>query len=555
MNQKDKEQEATLKSFITLDEVPENRQGDRYEDLLADIKKSFAEHIKNGEEPLFATDANSVHPRGLYGVFLDALPEEARQHYNCNACRSFFNRYATLVRIDDSGNQFPVMLEYEPDFFSDAFGAAYEVVADAKVTGVFITDQNWLGTPETGPWTHMAVPVPAKMRFKSSAVKPVWEARAEKDEELGMLRRAIAKYQTESVKKAVNLLQSDELYRSEKVLGVAEWFLDVKINAAKHRGDRLRNYLWKTVATAPTGFCHVSSSMIGTLLNDIEAGFHMETIRRRFNEKMNPLQYQRPQAAPSAQNVARAEKIVKLMGIEESFRRRYAGVEELQTIWTPLKATEKKYENASGLFAGIETKQTRRIQSGRQILPEQTMTWEKFRRTVLPEAEKIEFMVTGEKDSFSAIMTAAVSDAKPIIMWDSEEHRNPFSWYLYPNGTFPGNWNLRPGFCEVTAVTLQPNLWRDGFEHCGKAVFFILDKCHDAGCNRTSPGLFPEILKSELREVRATIEAYNKSHHPEGANNATACGIRLQASNPHWKYKFKVTTDVGVRIITLDRWD
>lgn len=51
--------------------------------------------------------------------------------------------------------------------------------------------------------------------------------------------------------------------------------------------------------------------MIGTLLDDIASGMSFDSVSRRFAEKMHPLQYQRPQAAPSAGNIAQAEKIVE----------------------------------------------------------------------------------------------------------------------------------------------------------------------------------------------------------------------------------------------------
>ena len=66
--------------------------------------------------------------------------------------------------------------------------------------------------------------------------------------------------------------------------------------------------------------------------------------------------------------------------------------------------------------------------------------------------------------------------------------------------------------------------------------------------------LFPEVLKRELREVRATIEAYSRSEKLGGADEASACGIRLQKGSS-WKARFRVTTDIGTTIYRLERWD
>lgn len=101
--------------------------------------------------------------------------------------------------------------------------------------------------------------------------------------------------------------------------------------------------------------------------------------------------------------------------------------------------------------------------------------------------------------------------------------------------------------------TLQPNLWQPGFEHLGNGVIFILKDCKDA--NNKTLGLFPELLRSELREVRSTIEAYSKNHDLSGFEEASACGLCIQSSNKNWECKLRVTTDVGTSMYKLDRWD
>jgi hypothetical protein len=73
--------------------------------------------------------------------------------------------------------------------------------------------------------------------------------------------------------------------------------------------------------------------------------------------------------------------------------------------------------------------------------------------------------------------------------------------------------------------------------------------------NNHSSGLFPEILRSELREVRATIEAYSKDNPLAGDCEADACGLSLQDGDRNWNCNLRVTTDVGVCTYKLDRWD
>lgn len=541
-----------MKDIISMNEVDTQRENDGYGELLTGIRQEFDKSTKDGSTPLFTTNAGD-----LYDLLLDGIPEEAHQHYNCNACRHFVNRYGGLVKIDEkTGKQTPVMWpEKAPDFFSEAVKKIRRKVSASTVTGVFITSERQLGTPVTGSWEHMAVKVPEPMVHRKR-LKNAFQEAAEKAEDYGLLASAIGKYRTETVETAVNLLRSEALYRSENVLGMAEWFLEVLQLVKEKRDARnraTRNIIWYKAATAPVGFCHISSNVIGTLLDDIAAGYDFNTVSRKFAEKMNPLQYQRPQAAPSAGNVAQAERIVEKLGIANSLKRRYARLDEIQTIWKPMPA-KKAGGVSAGVFARVATKEQQRETPNAMSGPTVTITWEKFRRTVLGSARKIEFYVPGKEECYTAILTAEDQEAPPIILWDTEENRNPFSWYVYSGGSAPSRWNLTTGYAEVTGVTLQPNLWQPGYEYRGASVIFILKGAKDRDRRSTGLALFPEVLKSELHEVRSTIEAYSKSEKLGGADEASACGVRLQ-KGLNWNAQFRVTTDIGTTIYKLDRWD
>lgn len=535
----------SMGSFIETDL---SREGDGYNNLLHEIRESF-DNLTASKEPLFTTSVEN-----LYDIFLDNLPEEARQHYNCRACRHFVNRYGGLVTIDEEGYVQPVMWRgFIPEFFNDAVWQIRKAIVSSKVTGVFLTSDTRLGVDKTGNWSHMYVDSP-KQIIHRNLVHNEFQAMAQKKQDYRMLLNAILKYNQHTIETAVNLLQSNTLYRSEKVLGIAEWFLSVKTNAEALKGKQKTNYIWKKSATAPNGFCHVSSSMIGTLLDDIEEGMDLNAVKTRFANKMNPTQYQRPQVAPAAQNVARAEEIVAKLGIANSLKRRFARLDELKLVWQP-REEKSKTSVGTGVFSGLKTKEETRTKPQSHLIAKGgTMTWDKFQRTVLPNATKIELYVPYSSESYAALVTAEDPSAPPIIQWDTEETRNPVSWYLYNGGSYPTQWNLpRGGWTEVTGITLQPNLWQPGYEHQGQGLFFILKNCKDT--QNKSSGLFPEIMRSELREVRATIEAYSRSNALSGYEEASACGRLLQSGHTWTNCELKVTTNLGVSTYKLDRWD
>lgn len=532
-----------IKKQATYQIINDDRSADMYDDLLEGIQQSFNEAVKSNE-PLFV-----VNVVQLYDVFLNGLPSDARQHYNCRTCRNFVNDYGRIVQINDKGDIEPVMWKYSPSFFAAAVENVRRSIKKSRVTGVFITSEKTLGSPVSGGWEHMAVDVPENMIFKDRFCSSHQRA-ADKLEEFKMVQNAISNYRIETIEIAVNMLRSDSLYRSEKFLSNAEWFLDVmescKTNPKRH------NVLWKKIATAPDGFCHISGSMLGTLFDDITDGLSLENIIGRFNDKMNPTQYQRPQATPSVGNVERAEQIVAELGIATSLNRRFARLDEIETIWTP-NNTESAI-TTSGVFADIRTKESTATKKINLYVTQTTMTWEKFRRTVLPLAKKIELDIPTGLNTYSALVTAEDNDAPPIIKWDTEDHRNPFSWYMYSNGSFPTDWNLpKSGSVEVTGIALMPNMWQPGYEYIGEGVFLILEGCKDT--KNHSSVLFPELLRGELREVRSTIEAYSKEHKLSGYDEASACGLCLRYNSTQWKCNLRVTTDTGVSMYKLDRWD
>ena len=526
----------------------------RYEDFLVKVKTAFGnQHVY--EQPLFTTDAE-----GLFDLFLANLPEQDRQHYTCNSCRKFFENFGGLVTINSSGiSKSAVWPDVVPTYFQKAVTALANKVICSKVTGVFLSTETTWGVPSTGEWEHVSVFMP-EATYKTSSIKTAYEAMAEKREDFNMLTRALHDFDPTVVAQALRVLDSDTLYRSEKVLGVAKWLDKLHSDRAifKSKVDKDR-VTWLAVATAPAGFCHVRSSMIGTLLEDIEAGRSFEQISSRFKEKMNPSKYQRPSAAPSAGTVVQAEKILAQLNAEGSLARRFARLEECVTLWTP-DVPEAPEKAEGGVFSHLATKPPKKSQV-RTIppvtLPQITMTWEKFKRTLLDDAVKIEYLTprANTPGPFSGILTAVNSEAPPILQWDQEDARNPFSWYFWNGIVVPQHFSLLPAsWVEVTAVCPEITSWATGVSapNQDESVFFLLKGAKDI--RTPTLCLFPEILKSEFHPIRSVIEAYSNSNKVEGALEASALGIRLGKSRP-WDVILRVHTEKGIQQIKLDRWD
>jgi len=530
---------------MSIQSAVANYNNHDYEIFLTRFNSRFLAHLKNG--PLFSTDAE-----GLFAAYLANFPQGAeRQYHNCSACRHFIERYCPLVTIDEKGRTWPALLDVEED---EQYGAALAAMADivrkAKVTGVFLSSDCVLGSPVTGIWRHLAVEWPKAMRY-TRVVLTANQAMAEKRQDFINVNRALADFTLPMLEQALTLLKTELLYRSEKVMDPAQWLHDLQI--AKSQGHNKANVVWRAIATAPAGFCHPRASMVGTLLEDIAAGMDFAEAARRFQSKMHPLLYRRPQAAPREGTIAQAEKIVEQLGASGSLARRFARLEEVEALWRPKQQPESTPE---GVFGHLKAKGAAATKPTNMAVPPVTMTWEKFSRTVLPGADTVEFYARAARDHYVVLVTAVNKDAPPILQWDLPERRNPVSWYVWHGGSSPEQFGLRTGAVyPVAAVTYKPSMWGDPdgkFAHQGQAVIFMIEGAKET--RQAGAALFPEILKAEFHGVRSVIEAYSRTAKIEGIESATACGILMQRGVAS-DHLFRVTTNRTSVEYRLDRWD
>jgi hypothetical protein len=516
-----------------------------YEGMLTSLNSRFNALLDGGKQPLFTTDA-----RGLWAAYLDAFPRDERQYHNCNSCRRFIERFGGLVAITAEGLLVPAMWESlsAPPLYAPVVDVLRQLVTRARVTGLFLSPLPMWGEPRTGVWRHFAVCPPVSARFMH-ATQTAYQAIAEKTADFQQVSRALGEFPLPLLACAVSLLEGDDLRRSEKVLGPAKFLYGLQTTIDGLKGPRRANLIWRRVATAPAGFCHPRSSMLGTLLDDLAAGKDYNEVARSFGSKMLPDHYQRPVAAPSEGAIEQAERLVAKLGAAGALERRFARLDEVDAIWRAKPVDQPKGE---GVFGHLKVKDGNAL--GEMIVPPQAITWAKFARDVLPNAQSIEAMVPSI-GNFCAILTAANPDAAPILQWDSLEKRNPFSWYFHMEGSRAHQWGLTGNaWVEVPAVTLKPSSWFGGaLEHHGEGAVLILAGALDSVSDGNA--LFPETLRSEFHGVRAVIEAYSKEALIGGRAEAGASGIGI-CKGGFCQAHMRVRTGDGItRQYKIDRWE
>lgn len=516
-----------------------NHEAD-YAALLEAVTRSF----DATQGPLFTTNA-----AGLYETYIAQLAAEQDVH-SCTACRRFIETFGGLVSLGDDGRAHSAIWScVAPAFYAGSVAAMRKEVDRSRVTGPFYSVERRYGMPKTGAWTHFAVTPPKGSIFKHPLLSP-GQAMASKREDFGTVARALADFTPAMLTEALRLLEADALARSERFLGPVNWLLSLHTARAAAKDSRVRdNLLWRAVALAPEGYCHPRSSVVGSLLEDIAAGLAFADVKARFDTKLHPLQYQRPQAAPTAGAIMAAEKFVEQMGIAPSLERRFARLDEIEALWRP---TEPKTETRGGGIFGHLSPKGAASPIGAVAMPPVIITWEKFSKTVLPGALAIEAEVPSH-GNFIGLTTAVHADAPPILKWDRDAERNPVAWYVWHGGSPASQWGLTAGWRKVPALALMPTLWGDEpSPHLAEGVIVMLDGALDT--RMMGNHLFPETLRNELHGVRSVVEAFSKRATLQPPEGPAACGLDLRKGSP-LNCLLRVTSATGKTDYRIDRWD
>lgn len=489
---------------------------------------------------------STIDPDELWEAYLSGFEDpEIRQQHNCHCCKSFIKKYGGLVFTNGVETFSPLWPAYtDTKLYTESLSNINKLFDSNRcsIKYPFTTKRKLLGANEDDAgWTHFWV-----KRNGAYTCEDPGKVAGELATDHEMLVEYIRWVKLNTLTVASELLQGDSTFARSKHAAMVKWLLNTKICAEGMKGSQARrNYLWHSAMSAPKGFCHIKNTVVGVFIHDIESGESIHDARRRLNAAMHPLQYQRPQAAPTEGNIRAAEDLFRRMNLAPSLRRRYAHAGDIQEwLWKPTEREAKE----QGIFSHLSREHKK------MELPKDSyinnVSWTVFARDVLPHTKSIRIRLQNSMN-FAGLVTAAVPDAPPLLHWDREDRRNPVSWYVYHGGSTPASWALVEGeWIDVLGLTLMPSEWhgnRGGFEN---KVFAVLDGMRDA--RNCSVGLFPEILRSELREVRATIEAYSRSACIEKTENPVGA---LALPSREFGAVLEVAGDVLRRYYKIDRWE
>jgi len=396
------------------------------------IQKQFAMMSKHN---LFSTITQEEKDL-IWETYLEAFkPEDnqmfrERREYDCQYCRQFIRNAGGLVAVID--NQLVSLWDIEVVEPFQSVSNILSVFVKSKFihtkymhyekdVGINFNIQKLLDiegkeTGETIRWEHFHINLPAKcVGNKNDLGGYLSTVRAKKE----VFKRGLEEITLESLQIVIDLIEANSLLRGKEKLNICQEFLECKLEYDLIIDEKEKdNYCWDK--SGEKGIpAKIRNDVIGTLLIDIsENVIPLDIAVKKFEDKVNGGNYQRPTSLITQRMKDDAEKKVVELGLEDSLPRRYAAPEDL-TINNVLHANNSAKKKMS-VFDSLPTA-PKEVKNLDKITEMDIKT---FIETILPKAESIELMLENNHESNLVSLFAPVyADARLLFKWD-----NPYSW-------------------------------------------------------------------------------------------------------------------------------
>ena len=284
-----------------------------------------------------------------------------------------------------------------------------------------------------------------------------------------------------------------------------------------------------------------------------------------WNQLTNPVQCLRPTVAPSAGDVAVAERLIESLGLsKEDMLREYLrprAIPEAVHLYLdhqhdPLPMPKE------GVFGHIFPKNALKKQPERDCVsriisnwdPPTTMSFTTFARKVLPTPKKVEYHLPSQEDLYFLI--TGLPDTKPLMQWHGDAIR--VSWYTKSLKRYVKDVGLSPGWTPVPYIIPFPHLWDAPaatnfplsedpaafkYSHSKQGFRYLVGLEGIKETHSTSLCLFPTFLKSDFGGVRSTIESYSRLGTVETTGSWVG-GIQIDKSTAN-KHLLRVMYEDG----------
>lgn len=496
--------------------------------------------------------------------YLKEIPVKYRQQHNCRTCKDFIDAYADVVVCKPDGTIDPLLFSAldrgsVPAFYKAAHTALVKrlvvLLGGIHTLQPFYADVTTLGCARNVDkhgveWTHFSAIVDKKFTKKHS--------RRSLRSDADTLASALEDYaHSSAVGWVYDRSNTLGLLPTQKhMIEVFKELCDMykaSITAAHREAVIL------CAAAQHQDVSHIRSSVLGPVMDRVKEGQSPEQIISFIRSVNDPMKHMRPTTVTEG-NIKRADKLIEELGLESAFKRRIATVAELKKesrlLWYPedkKESTAASHKEPTGFASRtISLSSSRRTKSPSAPQDGGSMTWACFVANVLPRTRAMEVTLRSS-ESYGGITAAVDKKSAPLFYWDSAENRNPYAWFVTnpPGAPSSANLGIRG---RVVGICSIPCVWTGGYEQHDGAIL-LLEGAKPPP--RMSLAIFPACLRSELREIRSSVERISANGLLQSTPGNAAYGLWLQPRESNGRALAQVIVEYsgGLRqTITIDRW-
>jgi hypothetical protein len=448
-----------------------------FEEFASLIKEQFALMCKTGK--LFVS---SVSGDTLWDLYLNSFAPQDNPIFrdpnsssnNCNRDKHFIKTYGNIVAVDDDNNIVTMFdIDVEGSSYYNSVTAVNNALKVAPITSVFAIEYNnlvkqpyekikknaelyQLGyklstkvyTPEevakygvvttnkVYTFHHFYVNLPKQYVLTGSESIGTYLSKRNATHQVFVKGLNIP---LETLQVVSELMAQGSLLRADLYKYKVDEFINIKQEYDELQGSTLskNNWTWKRFSDIP--FAGFANELIGTTCIDLAQGKDINTVCKEFNKRVDPANYAKAKAPITQSQINNAAKKIVELGYEDSFKRRFATLNDIDINERIHTNISKKKAPASNLFANVKSSNGGTLSRHKKAEFDeiQTVDIQTFIKDILPNSKSIQvFLENSFGNNLVTLTTAIDPTCKNPFKWSD----NMFSWTY--NGNLAGNSNL-----------------------------------------------------------------------------------------------------------------
>jgi hypothetical protein len=444
-----------------------------FESFATLIKEQFALMCKSGK--LFVS---SISGDTLWELYLKSFAPQDDPIFrdpnsssnNCNRDKHFIKTYGNIVAVDDDNNIVTMFdIDVEGSSYYNSVTAVNNVLKTAPISSVFAIEYNnlvkqpyekikknaelyQLGykstnkvyTPEevakygvvitdkVYTFHHFYVNLPKQYVLNGSESIGSYLSKKNSLHQVFVKGLSIP---LETFQVVSELMAQGSLLRADLYKYKVDEFINIKQEYEELNGSTLskNNWIWKRFSDIP--FAGFANELIGTTCIDLAQGKDINTVCKEFNKRVDPANYAKARAPITQSQIDNAAKKIVELGYEDSFKRRFATLNDIdinERIHTNISG---KKSTSSTLFANVKSSNSGTLSRHKKAEFDeiQTVDIQTFIKDILPNSKSIQvFLENSFGNNLVTLTTAIDPTCKNPFKWSD----NMFSWTY--NGNLAG---------------------------------------------------------------------------------------------------------------------